>query len=286
MPLPTEMELPKTKDAAEFEDIVCDICMKRFNIEFQRYGRSGQSQSGVDIISVDKKKPICVQCKNYKIPLKQIDDIINKVKCFDIPISKFIIATSSFRDTKLQKYILEINQRDDLDFVVCIMFWEEISKIVFEHKDLLSKYYLITNINSIDWLVSEFNQLINKYNIFNLLVVDPVEGMHEYYFDQYERFYEELGKKLIQVNTLQKKSKFVAINSFRDEIKAYISYLTLKLFPANNNMFTMQNIFDLRDINNEDSKIRKEIYNYKSELDKLYGQINKGCSMFLVRQYQ
>lgn len=286
MPLSTEYVLHKTKDANEFEDMVCDVCIKRFGRDFQRYGRNGQKQLGVDIISVDSKELICVQCKNYVIIKNDIRTIIDKVMQFNNPISKFIIATSSSRDANLQNYIIEMCQEYNINFDVGIMFWEEISSIVSEHEELLLKYYPKSNKNSIEWLVSEFNRLMNKYDIFRLVQIDPVVGMPEYYVDQYELFYDELGEKLIQVNTLQNHSKYVVINSFRDEIQAYFCCLYLKLFPTNNNMFTMQNIFDLRDINNEGSKIRKEIYDYKRELDKLYGQINESCSMFSVRLYQ
>lgn len=286
MPLSSEYVLHETKDANEFEDMVCDVCIKRFGRDFQRYGRNGQKQLGVDIISVDSKELICVQCKNYVIIKRDIRTIIDKVMQFNNPISKFIIATSSSRDANLQNYIIEMCQEYNINFDVRIMFWEEISSIISEHEELLLKYYPKNNKNSIEWLVSEFNRLMDKYDIFRLVHVDPVVGIPEYYVDQYTLFYDELGEKLIQVNTLQKHSKFVVINSFRDEIQAYFGYLNSKLFPANNNMFTIQNIFDLKDVNNENSKIKKEIYNYKRELDELYRQINEGCSMFLVRQYQ
>ena len=78
MPLPIEYDLQKTKDSYEFENIVCDVCIKKFERDFQRFGRLGQNQYGIDIISDVKGKLICVQCKNYVISPKEIDNIIDK----------------------------------------------------------------------------------------------------------------------------------------------------------------------------------------------------------------
>lgn len=280
MPLPIEYELFRTKDSNEFENIVCDVCIKRFGRDFQRYGRNGQKQFGIDIITVDSKESICVQCKNYVISEKDIRTIIDKAMQFNYPISKFIIATNSSRDMKLQDYVIEMYQQYNINFDISIMFWEEISTIISQHEDLLSKYYPKMDKNSIEWLISEFNRLMNRYKILGFVNINPVVGMPEYYIDQYELFYVELGEKLIQVNNLQKHSKFVAINLFRNRIQDYCFYLSLILYPTGKDMFTM-NKYCLKDV----GKIRKEIYDYKSELDKLYGQINEGCSIFLVRQY-
>lgn len=126
-----EYDLYKTKDPYEFEDIVCDVCTKKFRRYFQKFGRLGQNQFGIDIISDGTGEIICVQCKNYKISVKEIDDIINKAMQFTQPISKFIIATGSLRDTKLQEQILNVNHRDDINFEVYIMFY---------HKQLQNTY--------------------------------------------------------------------------------------------------------------------------------------------------
>lgn len=284
MPLPIEYNLYRTKDSYEFEDIVCDVCIKKFERDFQRFGRLGQYQFGIDVISDAQGELICVQCKNYTISPKEIDDIINKALQFTQPMSKFIIATNSSRDVKLQEKVIKENNRRDLNFEVCIMFWDEISSIISQDEKLLSKYYPKTNKDSIEWLVSEFNQLIYKYDILGYVNVDPVIGMPKYYPGWVDSFVFEIGKNLIQVNTLQEHPKFIAINSFRDTINSYNGYLAIKLFPASN-MYTIQNPYDRIDVSKKESEIRNNIYNYKKEMDKLYGQINEKCSMFSVIQY-
>lgn len=284
MPLPIEYNLHKTNDPYEFENIVCDVCIKKFERDFQKFGRLGQNQFGIDIISDAQGELICVQCKNYTISSNEINGIIDRVMQFTQPISKFIIATNSSRDTKLQEKIIKENNRGDLNFEVCIMFWEEISSIISQDENLLSKYYPKVNKDPIELLVSEFNRLIYKYDILGYVNVDPVIGMPKYYPGWVDSFVFEVGQNLTQVNTLQKHPIFIAINSFRDTINAYNGYLAVKLFPANN-MYTIQNPYDRIDISKEDSEIRNNIYNYKKEMDKLYGQINEKCSMFSVMQY-
>lgn len=284
MPLPIEYNLHKTKNAYEFEEIVCDVCIKKYGRAFQRFGSQGQKQFGVDIISVDQGELVCVQCKNYAISSKEINDIIDEATQFNHPISQFIIATNGSRNTKLQEQILNKNYRGNLDFEVGIMFWNEISSIISQHEDLLLKYYPKTDKDSIEWLISEFNRLMYTYDVFGFANVDPIIGMPENYPGQIDIFVFEVGEKLMQVNNLQHHPKFIAVNSFRNIIDDYNGYLSIKLFPSNK-MYTIQNPFDLVDISKQNSEIRNIIFNYKKEMGKIYEQINEGCSMFLVKQH-
>lgn len=284
MPLPLDYNLPKTKNSSEFEGMVCDVCKIKFGGDFQRFGRLGQSQCGIDIISMDLEELICIQCKNYDITLSHINKIISEAMNFTLPISKFIIATSSFRDTKLQEYVLKINQEKDYKFVVYIIFWEEISSIISQNNDLLNKYYHSMNRLSSEWMVVEFNQLINKYDVLGFIKVDPIIGMPKHYPGEIDMFVLEVQQMLERVNVLQQDPKFIVINQFYDVINDYNLYLSSKLFSANA-MYTIQNQYDLLDISKKNSEIRNRIFSYKKKLDDLYSQINDGCSMFFVAQY-
>jgi len=49
----SQLIFPKPKSWDTFEDIVCDVFSRKLNNRnFQRYGRSGQEQFGVDIAGV------------------------------------------------------------------------------------------------------------------------------------------------------------------------------------------------------------------------------------------
>ena len=283
MPLPLEYNLPKTQNSSEFEDMVCDVCTRKYGRSFQRYGRSGQKQSGIDIISVGQEKQIGIQCKNYEISIKEIDRIVEEAKKFRQSMVEFIIATSSFRDVKLQEYITKINQGDEekLNFMVSILFWEEISMTISQNKDLLVKYYPVFNEDPIERLVGEFNCLINKYCILDYVKEDPTVGIPKYYPELVDSFVGEARQALSRENALQRHPRFAAMNHFTDTLYNYSGYLGMKLFSANT-MYTIQNPYDKEDITSGDSKIKKKIEQYKTELEQDYGKINPNCSMFFV----
>lgn len=283
MPLPSEYNLPKTKNPDEFEDMVCDICIKRFGRDFQRYGRSGQRQSGIDIISTGSDSLICIQCKNYALSVREVGKIVEEAKGFGHPMTELIIATGSSRDVKLQEYIIRINQGDmeNPGFTVSVLFWEEISMIISQNKDLLMKYYPAFNEDSIQQLVSEFNRLVNQCYVLDYVKEDPTIGIPKFYPELIDSFVWEMKQALSRANTLQQHPRFAAMNHFTDTLNDYCGYLGTKLFSANS-MYTIQNPYDLEDIRSKDSKIIKKIEQYKIELEQCYGKINPDCSMFFV----
>ena len=283
MPLPLEYNLPKTQNPSEFEDMVCDICIRRYGRGFQRYGRLGQKQSGIDIISTGQEKLIGVQCKNYALSVKEVERIVEEAKRFKQPMAEFIIATSSPRDVKLQEHIIMINQGDKEkpNFTISIIFWEEISMIIFQNKDLLVKYYPALNESPIERLVSEFNHLINQYHILDYVKEDPTIGIPKYYPELVDSFVCEIRQVLSRENSMQQHPQFAAMNYFADTLYDYSGYLGKKLFWANS-MYTMQNPYDLEDISSKDSKIVKRIEQYKMELERWYGKVNPNCSIFFV----
>lgn len=61
MPTISEIGLPLPPTYQEFESIVCDYFTHTFKIPFQKWGRPGQAQYGIDLLGGN----IGVQCKNY-----------------------------------------------------------------------------------------------------------------------------------------------------------------------------------------------------------------------------
>ena len=51
MPTPLLIQLPKTKSAEEFEAMCADVLVDIYNMEFSSYGRKGQKQNGIDLVS-------------------------------------------------------------------------------------------------------------------------------------------------------------------------------------------------------------------------------------------
>lgn len=286
MPLQSEMKLPQTKNAAEFEDIVCDVCTKKYKREFQKNGRPGQKQYGVDILC-DGEDRICIQCKNYILKKKDLEEIINEIKEFDISFSKFIIATSSSRDATLQSVIQKINDEKKLKFIVDIMFWEEIEGIVIKNKKLFKKYYprlaeiKKSRIKPIKKIVLDFNKCISKYYVVDFVQEDVSIGLPIKSIQYEDLFIEEVKGILKEHHFLQRKKKFYLISQFVETLEEYNVFLSGRLYPTDmNNKLVPCNQLKRDEVKYD--KFKKEIDNYKQKLDSLYSKINGGKSLFSV----
>ena len=151
--------LPEKMTSVEFEMMCCDIMERYFTDGFKDrvfpnkipfyhlYGRNGQNQHGIDIISrdpVDERGYCVVQCKNYydqssgKLLVNQVHKDIDSIYKYKIPISKIIIMTSLHRDTFMQDCEMELNR---LGREVTVFFWEDIAKRILNDPWLLSKWY-------------------------------------------------------------------------------------------------------------------------------------------------
>jgi len=159
MPNTDTLTLPEKITSIEFEMMCCDIMERYFTDGFHDrifpntipfyhlYGRNGQNQHGIDIISrkpVDERGYCVVQCKNYyeqssgKLLVNQVRKDIHAIYEYKIPISKVIIMTSLHRDTFMQDCEMELNTfgRD-----VSIFFWDDIAQRILNDPWLLSTWY-------------------------------------------------------------------------------------------------------------------------------------------------
>ncbi|MEA5593515.1 NACHT domain-containing protein [Rivularia sp. UHCC 0363] len=182
MPIPATSELPKPKDWNEFEDIVWEIYTREWQDSYAaRYGRSGQVQHGIDIYGKPKDSNCCIaiQCKRYKngkLTNTDIEKEVNKTQSFTSEIKEYIIATTESRDTKLQDYLQELNNKRNLEnkFLIYIVFWEDIcNKLATpSNSDLLKKYYSVweevyKNKNNLSLAEAKKNYLKKLRHIFN-----------------------------------------------------------------------------------------------------------------------
>lgn len=197
MPLPLQYKLQMTDNWDEFEDIVTD-CMKMKYGYAQKYGRSGQKQNGIDILaSTSDNKYIGVQCKNYVIGEKDIDNIIKELDGITIPIQKFVIAIGAKRDNKIQEYII-LKYGNGISKE--LLFWDEIEDMIASDNKLLEKYYpqkvYLANEVTLETLVNDFNDGIQKCGIIQILHNNPIEGMPRDYATDMCIFCHEMEKKL------------------------------------------------------------------------------------------
>ena len=125
MPTPSLIQLPKTKSAEEFESMCADVLANIYNMEFSPYGRNGQKQNGIDLVSSSSR--IVAQCKNYYLTSydklqKQLNEDIISANELPFEIHTFIVMTSLEVDVNIQNYIISKNAQ----FEIKIMFWIKI----------------------------------------------------------------------------------------------------------------------------------------------------------------
>lgn len=104
MPSAATINLPIPKDEYEFEQMTADVLTLKYNTPFRPFGRRGQKQYGIDILSTENPN-IVAQCKNYTLTHQDIDKIVTNFEFeFSQNIKEFVIATSMRCDTNLQIY--------------------------------------------------------------------------------------------------------------------------------------------------------------------------------------
>lgn len=170
MPTFSQMQLPKSKSADEFECMCCDVLSASYNTRFQQYGRSGQQQNGIDLYA--NNFSIVAQCKNYFKPtdiVKKIEsDYKNAMATFNP--QEFIVLTALNIDANIQYQIPQIGKN------ISIWFWEDIQKIICANPKIFNAYYpnLILNNNYIYY--TRINKIIRDLNILqknaNLLHIE------------------------------------------------------------------------------------------------------------------
>lgn len=143
----TNFIFPKPRDWETFEDIICDVFSRKYQTyNFQRYGRRGQVQHGVDIVGPIDNGLLGIQCKHHPdttISTHEIDEEIEKSETFQPPLTEYIIATSASRTNTAHKYVLQVSEsrKEQGKYPVLIKFWEDIYDWLAEYPDLLYKHF-------------------------------------------------------------------------------------------------------------------------------------------------
>lgn len=286
MPTSPLMEIPKSRSAKEFESICKDILEKKYGSRFEKYGRDGQKQNGIDICNtISSNSCIVAQCKNYinqssaKSLIKAIENDINSSKNlpFYKDINKFIVMTSMNRDKKIQDAISSIS----CDFNVELWVWEDIQEVICNNDDLIKKYYpqfykSKSNSRSIESLIEVFNASMSKNRIVEFLQEDPTGGIALELVTKVDIFVAEVKENLDSVPELQNNNQFKDIRDFINIINEYNEYLSRLLHYNGHGYCTIQNPNIMRDLD----EIKKNIHKVKIDLNNIYSRINEGCSLF------
>lgn len=143
----SDFVFPKPRDPETLEEMTSDIFSYKFgNSNLQRYGRSGQSQNGVDVAGLVDGQVVGIQCKNHVkniITVKEVDDEIEKSEKFNPALSRYIILTTAESDVKVCSHVLKVSKEriGKGAYPVEILFWEQIQNLLSSYPDLMYRYY-------------------------------------------------------------------------------------------------------------------------------------------------
>lgn len=176
MPTPSQMLLPKPKSSEEFEDICTDVLQVVYNRRFQRYGRNGQKQNGIDVIGYsENSKPIVAQCKDYQKKninfINEVRNDYNEAKEKFCP-ERYIVMTALDRDRRIIDELRSINSEIEM------WFWDEIQQTLCANQMLLQKYYM--NINGIP------TDVINKICANADILIRGADDFHQKEYNIYQ----------------------------------------------------------------------------------------------------
>lgn len=147
MPTISSSVVPPPKSWDEFEDITLSAAKLRWNTDdFQRNGRTGQAQNGVDVFGHDEHDlQVGIQCKNTVggVTVAVVDEEIANSETFEPPLDHLYIATTAKRDAPLQQAVrkLSAERRRLGKFPVNLMFWDDICGDLATNDDVFFAHY-------------------------------------------------------------------------------------------------------------------------------------------------
>lgn len=137
----------KPKTQMHFEEWCRRIFQKELLLEdLQIFGRSGQKQDGIDLFGRSHSGEfVGIQCKLRNLPpslLKEadIEADIAAARNFTPQLTRFIIATTAERDTKIQKYVAQVSAEHP-NLPVTVYAWQDIEDILNANLPLAFELY-------------------------------------------------------------------------------------------------------------------------------------------------
>lgn len=157
------MLVPPPDNWQDFENLTFSLCKAIWpHGDFNRHGRHGQAQQGVDIYGVvngskfDEKEWLGIQCKRRnnadalaeqkasgQLSLQAINDEVKKAEEFTPALNKYIIATTVSRDALIQSKIRAMSDArlSKSQFSINVWFWEDIQADLNQHLHVMYRYY-------------------------------------------------------------------------------------------------------------------------------------------------
>lgn len=163
----SETQLPPFSNEEQFEDFCVDLYSRKYSSGFQRNGRRGQRQAGVDLFGNSGETRVGVQCKKKaledELTETEIRDEVSKALGFKPPLTTYVFATTCKRDTKAQEVARQISEEHKGRglFSVRVDSWDDIKLVLDDHPEVVSKYfscYLISTAPKSETSLSQLGQ--------------------------------------------------------------------------------------------------------------------------------
>ena len=173
-----EYDLPRKFDPSEFEELCTEVLPKLYTQKdyvYERYGKNGQKQDGVDLLSknaYDNKKAYA-QCKNIRdITANKFLQLVQKetektYKKFgndnnSIQIDKYFFLITIKRDAKYQDII---DRSWNISYPRPIIFyWEDIKEVIIANPLLIKRFYPEFYCDSTSMFSSDERYFYNPFN--------------------------------------------------------------------------------------------------------------------------
>lgn len=170
MPLRYGLGLNPEADDVRFEVLIRDLCAEEWgDPNTKRYGRPGQKQHGVDCYG-QLPGPAggwaAAQCKAHhpgeRLTVDEVKAEVEKTRGFELPLSRYVVATTAPRDGTLQIEVDRISERTQQNrgFSVTVWFWEDVEERLYAYPRLIVRHFwrqlkVLTNVELAEELVDK-----------------------------------------------------------------------------------------------------------------------------------
>ncbi|MBB5392776.1 MULTISPECIES: hypothetical protein [unclassified Herbaspirillum] len=150
MTSPQSVDYLRPKDWQHFERLCRALLSEVFGEQFQRWGRGGQRQNGLDAILMRRDgRTIGLQCKGRstalgrKLTKSDVDDALKSIETLPVPIHEMIILTTASDDISLHEYVIDISQKRSVEgkCKVDVWGWDRISDQIGLHERIQHSFY-------------------------------------------------------------------------------------------------------------------------------------------------
>lgn len=270
MPSLSTYKISHPSDPQEFECLMRDFCDLYFQGHSVLYGRPGQKQYGVDIVTTcQDNRLIGIQCKNYsrtEITPASLDRMIREAEQFRPVLSRFVIATALDRDVALQHYIFTVSQQRVAEkrFPVDLLFWDDIQDVIKKDERLMKVYYPelyygIGRVNDLgnneypNLILSEdefrmkFLDASVRWNIREMMLVDPFAGFPVDLVIACDSFEICMDQMITRACTLNQSNTYREICTFMNALNHFTSVLARYADLVDEHSCRVMNPYALRD---------------------------------------